>query len=274
MLKTNHTEQPAQTPAATALCHLEGPFVFLASQTGDSQLLSLAAAASSGPPDDDRMDIDGEVSLEGLSVLDTWSNIGPVHDFVLVQDEGGASAQVVTASGETSSGSLRTIRSGLGLEDVLTVEGVAGVDVLFTLVSERYVIVRNLSAQSLTRSDSLDKSLVIASSPAFSTAFSIAAGEQAVSFEPARLAGLDSSKRVLAAAVLHDQLALVINEMGFAVTHLATGQAVSVWTPENPAEQVVLAACSKDCAILAFGMGNVRSFIVNADGACLESRYA
>lgn len=68
----------------------------------------------------------------GYTVMDTWTNIAPVKDFCVVSEEGGAansraSTQIVTASGQASGASVRVIRSGVGAEEMVTLEGLQDV---------------------------------------------------------------------------------------------------------------------------------------------------
>lgn len=72
-------------------------------------------------------------------IAERWMNLAPVKDFVAVKEDSGGvvspryraklmgQSHLVVASGASNSNSLRVVRSGVGVEDVMTVEGVEDV---------------------------------------------------------------------------------------------------------------------------------------------------
>ena len=97
-----------QTSRASVLVYLEGGFVFVGSHKGDSQVVS--------------------IQEQGIEIVQTISNIAPILDFTIMdmgnRQEGGQTneyssgqARIVTGSGAFQDGSLRSVRSGVGLED-------------------------------------------------------------------------------------------------------------------------------------------------------------
>ena len=98
---------------ASALVYLDNGYVFIGSHQGDSQVIKLQA--------------------QGIEIMQTIPNIAPVLDFTIMDmgNRGGegqtneyssGQARIVTGSGAFQDGSLRSVRSGVGLED----EGVLG----------------------------------------------------------------------------------------------------------------------------------------------------
>lgn len=97
------------TSRASTLVYLDAGRIFVGSHQGDSQLI--------------------QISERSLEVVQTFPNIAPILDFT-VMDMGNRSAdapvnefssgqvRLVTGSGAYTDGSLRSIRSGVGLEDV------------------------------------------------------------------------------------------------------------------------------------------------------------
>lgn len=96
-----------KTSRASSLTYLDGGYVFIGSHQGDSQLIQI---------------VEG-----GLVVPQTFSNIAPILDFTIMDmgsraGEGQTSeyssgqARIVTGSGAFQDGSLRSVRSGVGLE--------------------------------------------------------------------------------------------------------------------------------------------------------------
>jgi DNA damage-binding protein 1 len=77
--------------------------VFVGSAYGDSQLIKLTSV-----PDE---------SGSSVEVLDTHMNIGPVLDMCVVASERQGQCHVVTCSGAYKDGSLRVIRSGIGIHE-------------------------------------------------------------------------------------------------------------------------------------------------------------
>ncbi|EME40732.1 hypothetical protein DOTSEDRAFT_177898 [Dothistroma septosporum NZE10] len=97
-----------ETSRASTLVYLDGGRVFVGSHQGDSQII--------------------QISEQSIEVLQTFPNIAPILDFT-VMDMGNRSsdapvnefssgqARIVTGSGAFKDGSLRSVRSGVGLED-------------------------------------------------------------------------------------------------------------------------------------------------------------
>ncbi|KAF1846679.1 DNA damage-binding protein 1 [Cucurbitaria berberidis CBS 394.84] len=120
-----------QTSRASVLVYLDAGFVFVGSHQGDSQVVRIA-----------------EKSME---IVQTFSNIAPILDFTIM-DMGNRSgegqtneyssgqARIVTGSGAYQDGSLRSVRSGVGLEDL----GVLGE---MELISDLFSLKSNPSAE-------------------------------------------------------------------------------------------------------------------------------
>ena len=96
-----------QTSRASVLVYLDSGYMFVGSHQGDSQVV--------------------KIQEQGIEVVQTISNIAPVLDFTIM-DMGNRSgegqtneyssgqARIVTGSGAFQDGSLRSVRSGVGLE--------------------------------------------------------------------------------------------------------------------------------------------------------------
>ncbi|EER24707.1 hypothetical protein D8B26_004933 [Coccidioides posadasii str. Silveira] len=97
-----------ETSRASALVHLGGGVVFLGSHQGDSHVIRIT-----------------EGSFE---IIQTLSNIGPILDFTVMDlgnrgetpthEFSSGQARIVTGSGAFRDGSLRSVRSGVGMEDL------------------------------------------------------------------------------------------------------------------------------------------------------------
>ncbi|CAG8949204.1 hypothetical protein HYFRA_00004827 [Hymenoscyphus fraxineus] len=118
---------------ATQLVYLGNGYLFIASHVGDSQLVSI--------------DLDGDVA-EPIKILQTMANIAPILDFAVMdlgsrEGEGrpneyaSGQARLVTCSGAHGDGSLRSVRSGVGLEDVGILADMQGIRDVYTLKSSQ-----------------------------------------------------------------------------------------------------------------------------------------
>jgi DNA damage-binding protein 1 len=107
-----------EIPPPTTLTYLSSSHLFIGSHFGDSLILSLlpSPAPYSGsylaPP------------------LLAFNNLAPIVDFHKAEGEGG---KLVTCSGGMNKGSLRVVRSGVGLEEEGILEGIEGVEGVWSL---------------------------------------------------------------------------------------------------------------------------------------------
>ncbi|AEO66386.1 uncharacterized protein THITE_2114471 [Thermothielavioides terrestris NRRL 8126] len=105
-----------KTSRASNLVYLGDNLLFVASHYGDSQLF--------------RLDLENDDARQLVQLVQTLPNIGPILDFEIMDlgnrgDEGqlaneysSGQARIVTCSGVHKDGTLRSVRSGVGLEDV------------------------------------------------------------------------------------------------------------------------------------------------------------
>ncbi|TMS39909.1 hypothetical protein L596_006364 [Steinernema carpocapsae] len=95
------------------MSYIDNGVMFVGSRFGDSQLLRL------GPEKD--------ASGSFMQLIESYPNLGPIQDMLLVKSE--AQTQVLTCSGAFHNGSLRIVRSGIGIDKLVTIdiERVSGV---------------------------------------------------------------------------------------------------------------------------------------------------
>ncbi|QIW99371.1 hypothetical protein AMS68_004889 [Peltaster fructicola] len=116
------------TSRASTLVYLDGGRIFVGSNQGDSQII--------------------QIIPQGLQVVQTFANVAPILDFT-VMDMGNRSAEgvvnefssgqarIVTGSGAFKDGSLRSVRSGVGLEDLGSIGNMgAPISAMFGLKSD------------------------------------------------------------------------------------------------------------------------------------------
>jgi DNA damage-binding protein 1 len=90
------------------LTYLDNGVFFVGSAFGDSQLIKLLPAPNENG--------------SYVQVLDTYLNIGPVIDMCVVESDRQGQCQLVTCSGAFKDGSVRVIRSGIGIHEQASVE--------------------------------------------------------------------------------------------------------------------------------------------------------
>jgi len=125
-----HVREIGKITKATVMIYMGDNILFIASHEGDSQVV--------------RLDLESETPT--LELLQAMSNIAPVLDFA-VMDMGGrdgetqtneyssGQARLVSGSGGWEEGSLRSIRSGVGLEDLAILADLEDINGLFAISS-------------------------------------------------------------------------------------------------------------------------------------------
>ncbi|KAI9880598.1 MAG: hypothetical protein M1830_001949 [Pleopsidium flavum] len=115
-----------ETSRASTLNYLDGGYVFVGSHQGDSQLV--------------------KIHEKSIEVVQTFSNIAPILDFTIMDmgsragegqtnEYSSGQARIVTGSGAFKDGSLRSVRSGVGLEDLGVLAEMEHINDIFALQS-------------------------------------------------------------------------------------------------------------------------------------------
>jgi DNA damage-binding protein 1 len=244
----------------STLAYLDSGVIFLGSANADSQLIRCVARGSlwpahvspahvvqlvvaapltchrahrslhNQPPDPAR-------PSNFLEVLDTITNLGPIVDLSVVDLDRQGQGQVVTCSGAGAAGSLRIVRSGVGVLEQAAVElpGVKGVWSLRTSLTEEHDTYLVLSFVSETRVLGLNEEDEL---------------------DEAKIPGFDAEvQTVWCGNVVHDQYVQVTNG-AVRLVDCATQQLITSWTP--PAgKSIVVAAASPSQVVVATGEGHV-----------------
>ncbi len=90
--------------ASSTLSYLDNGVVFVGSKVGDSQLIKLT---------EEKKPETGAY----FELYDSFTNLGPIVDFCVVDLERQGQCQIVTCSGAFKDGSLRVVRSGVGIHE-------------------------------------------------------------------------------------------------------------------------------------------------------------
>ena len=115
------------TSRASVLVYLDDGYVFVGSHQGDSQVI--------------------RIQEQSMEVVQTFSNIAPILDFTVMdlgsrEGEGqtneysSGKARIVTGSGAFQDGSLRSVRSGVGLEELGSLGEMEHITDLYALRSQ------------------------------------------------------------------------------------------------------------------------------------------
>ncbi|KAJ5584853.1 uncharacterized protein N7459_004653 [Penicillium hispanicum] len=206
------------TSRATVLVYLGGGILFVGSQQGDSQVLRIS---------------DGS-----FEVIQTLSNIAPILDFT-VMDLGNRSsesqthefssgqARIVTGSGAFDDGTLRSVRSGVGMEEL----GILG---------EMHHITDLWGLQVQSTGEYLDTLLVTFVDETRVFKFS-AEGEVE---ELESFLGISLDESTLVAANLTGGRILQVTEKRVLIADLESGMVTFEWTP--PTQRAITAASANN----------------------------
>ena len=102
------------TSIPSTISYLDNAHAYIGSHLGDSQLVRIT---DSQAPDGTR-----------LAVCDTFLNVGPIMDFVVVDFDQRGQGQVVTCSGGYKDGAVHVVRNGIGISEISSskLDGVQG----------------------------------------------------------------------------------------------------------------------------------------------------
>ena len=199
------------------ITYLDNGVVFIGSRLGDSQLVKLNT----------------EIDLNGsyVTVMQTFNNLGPIVDMVVVDLERQGQGQLVTCSGAYKEGSLRIIRNGIGIQEqaAIELEGIKGMWSLSVNSPNGCHNTLVLSFVGLTRVLTLN-------------------GEEV---EETEISGfLSKCQTFLCSNVSHGQL-LQVTSNGCRLINESTSELVYDWRPPNDRNVSVVAANSSQIVAAA-----------------------
>lgn len=112
-VKDLHIELMGEVNIPECLSYLDNGVVYVGSRLGDSQLIRLETTPVGG---------EGDSATSYISILDTYTNLGPIVDMCIVDLERQGQGQLVTCSGAFKEGSLRIIRNGIGIQEHASID--------------------------------------------------------------------------------------------------------------------------------------------------------
>lgn len=225
-----------QISRASVLVYLDAGHVFVGSHQGDSHVV--------------------KISEKSMEVIQTFSNIAPILDFTIM-DMGNRSsegqtneyssgqARIVTGSGAYQDGSLRSVRSGVGLEDLGLLGEMDLVSGMFSLRSD----------DSLQHVDILLVTFVNES-----RVFQFDAQGEVEEVE--EFAGLNLTETTLTAANVSQGRLVQVTDRRVRLTDLEGGMTVSEWTP---LEGQLITAASTNSSYILVSLGGVTIVVLNVD---------
>ncbi|GME62029.1 uv-damaged dna binding protein [Neofusicoccum parvum] len=223
-----------ETSRASVLVYLDAGYVFVGSHEGDSQVVKITEGSS--------------------EVVQTFHNIAPILDFTIM-DMGNRSgegqsneyssgqARIVTGSGAFKDGSLRSVRSGVGLEDQGALGEIGSISNIFALQS--------------TEPSEYDDTLLV-SLINESRVFCFDADGQVEEVEEFK--GLQLTDSTLLASNIPGGRLLQVTHSSIRLTDLENGMVVSEWSA--PSGQMITDVDSNDRFIIV-SIGGVRAVILS-----------
>ncbi|KAG0252722.1 DNA damage-binding protein 1a [Actinomortierella ambigua] len=224
------------TSIPEAIVYLDNNHLFVGSHLGDSQLIRLH----------EDMDEQGEY----IEVVETFTNIGPVLDFDVVDLEGQGQGQIVSCSGAFKDGALRIVRNGVGLNDkaILELPGIKNVWSLRSSSSSSSLSSNNNNSNSQYYEDTLVLSFLNSTRIVRVTAESEMVQEEMEGFET-------ETTTLLSCNVQHGLL-LQVTPLSVRLIappeHIQAGL-ISEWRPANGAQISIASANPTQCLVAVGG---------------------
>lgn len=203
---------------ASCLVYLDDGYVFIGSHSGDSQVV--------------------HIEEEGVRIVQTFPNIAPVLDFTIMDlgrgAEGGQApefssgqARIVAAAGAWQDGTIRSVRSGVGLEEIGTIGEISHITDLWGLDSTGQSGIQDTLLVSFVNETRVFK---------FDPEASV---EEVDEFHH-----LEFAQPTLFAANLPDQKLVQVYETGLRVTDLESGMLTLEWKPHDAAAKITAASAN------------------------------
>ena len=234
------------TSRASVLVYMGGGVLFVGSHHGDSQVIRLGSAS--------------------FEIIQTLSNIAPILDFTIMDlgnrtsesqthEFSSGQARIVTGSGAFDDGTLRSVRSGVGMEDLGVLGDMNHITELWGLQS------------APTAGEFLDTLLVTFVDETRVFQFS-PDGEVE---ELDHFLGLSLSESTILAANLPGGRILQVTERKVLIADVEGGMVTYEWTP--PGQQVITAASSDDDnMVLVIGGRALAVFNIRSDARVIAQK--
>ena len=212
-------DQLGHASKASCLVYLDEGLVFLGSHEGDSQVVRIEEG--------------------GVEVVQTFSNIAPILDLQLMDLGRGAEsalqtgefatgqARLVSCSGAWQDGSIRSVRSGVGIEEVGEIGEIP-------LITDMWAL--------STNGQQAQHDVLLASFATETRVFRF--DEDAGVEEVEEFCNIEFAEPTLLAANLPDQKLLQVHDSGLRIADLDSGMSIYQWKPSDSAAKVTGASAN------------------------------
>lgn len=239
MVRSWKLDELGQASKASCLVYLDEGFVFLGSHLGDSQVVRIQEG--------------------GVEVLQTFANIAPILDMQLMDLGRGSEnavqtgefstgqARLVSCSGAWQDGSIRSIRSGVGMEELGEIGDIPLITDMWglsTTSSEHDILLASFATE--TRVFKFDADAGV---------------EEIDSF-----CNIEFDRPTLLAANLPGQKLLQVSDSGLNVSDLESGMTVLSWKPADPSAKITAASVNASYVVL-IESGRTAHVFQNSDSA-------
>lgn len=231
-----------ETSRASTLVYLDGGRLFVGSHQGDSQVI--------------------QISERSIEILQSFPNIAPILDFAImdmgnrsndaqVNEYSSGQARIVTGSGAFKDGSLRSVRSGVGLEEIGMIGEMEHVTDIFGV---------------RTKSGAAFSDTLLVSFLTHTRAFVFSSEGDAEEVD--QLHGLDLSQQTLYSQnTAQSDRVLQVTPTTVIVSNSAAGNASTIWKPENGGQ---LGAASSAGNHLLLSVNGTELILFDTSGQALE----
>ncbi|KAK3681472.1 hypothetical protein LTR37_020915 [Vermiconidia calcicola] len=228
-----------ETSRASTLVYLDAGRIFVGSHQGDSQVIQISEEG-------------------GLEVIQTFPNIAPILDFT-VMDMGNRSsdapvnefssgqARIVTGSGAFKDGSLRSVRSGVGLEDVGS-------------IGDMGAPVSNIFSLRSSAGKDMDDTLVV-SFVSHTRVFSFTPDGEVEEVESFR--GFDLGEPTLYASSLPDGRAVQVTSSAVQLSDADGGMVTDTWQPSSGGQSITATSADRNTILVSLGGAMLVAFDVS-----------
>lgn len=237
-------DQVGTTSKASTLVYLDEGYAFIGSHTGNSQVV--------------------RIQERGLEIVQTFANIAPILDFTIMDlgraAEGGlvnefssGQARIVTASGAWQDGSIRSVRSGVGMEELGVIGSLSHITDLWALSSSGIGDTDDTLLVTFVDETRIFK---------FDSEAAVEELDPQEQDSPQALHGLTFSEATLLATNLPHRQMLQVCANSVTLIDLESGMVISRWSPPSSNE-------SKQNAKITSASSNSEHLLVVVDGATL-----
>eukprot|EP00741_Cyanophora_paradoxa_P005067 tig00000851_g4909.t1 len=226
-----------ETSIPSTITYLDNGVVFVGSSFGDSQLVKLNS--------------DKDQYGSHVEVLETYTNLGPISDFCVVDLERQGQGQVVTCSGAMKDGSLRVVRNGIGINELSAAEQ-PGIKGMWSLRASSGAVHDTYLVQAF-----IGDTRVLGLT-----------GEE---LSEAEIPGFASDEATLYCGNVEPDMWLQATGSSVRLIACASQQVVNQWTPP-PGLKINVAAANATQAVVATGGGNLVYFEIEG-GKLVEKKH-